>query len=761
VINLSYTLIITEKPTAAKTVAKALADGEVKEFEKDGSRWYEIKKDGKPVKVAPAAGHLFMLKQKSRGWNYPVFDVEWVPSFNFKASKFSEKFFRNLEMLAKDAGDFIIATDYDDEGEVIGANILRFICKREDAPRMKFSTMTKEELTESYKNMDKHLNKTLAEAGFTRHMMDWYFGINLTRALTNSIKAAGKRFRILSTGRVQGPTLHMLASHEKEIKAFKPDPFWIIEADVKIGKNYMKAEYEKDKVWDKKEADGVFGKSKNCKEASVKDISKKVMTQAPPKPYNTTSMLGDIYRYFGYPPQQGMQIAESLYQAGYISYPRTSSEKLPKDIDYKKILSNIAKIPKYEKLATSLLTKKELVPNEGAKTDAAHPAIYPTTQLPKKLGDKQQKVYDLLVHRFMAVFGEPAKRESQKISLDLNGNTFYVTGKKTVEAGWTALYGRYSARDEIILPEMKVGEKIKVDKVELQAKETQPPARYSQGSVLKEMEDKGLGTKATRPGILQILYNRGYLIGRSIEVTELGMNLSNILEKNVSDIVSEDLTKHFEEECDKVESGKMKKEEVLKEAEKTITDICEKFKAREIKIGKELTESVIASQDKQSILGTCPKCGGTLKVMKMWNTGSRFVGCTGYKKGCRFGSPLPREGTIVSTGNVCQECKTPIIQVYRQGAKPFRMCLSLECPTKKDWLDKSKLKINQKNEEPAVEKAESPKDEKPVKKSKKTEPAPAPVVSEKTQLKEELKEAKEEVKELKKPKTKKSKKQNK
>lgn len=722
-----FTLIITEKPTAAKTVAKALAESEVKEFERDGARWYEIKKSGKTIKVAPAAGHLFMLKQKSKGWDYPVFDVEWVPSFNFKASKFSEKFYRNLETLAKEADDFIIATDYDDEGEVIGANILRLLCKRDDAPRMKFSTMTKEELINSYSNMDKGLNKKLAESGFARHMMDWYFGINLTRALTNSIKSAGKRFRILSTGRVQGPTLHMLASHEKEIKAFKPEPFWLIESDIKVGKYVLKAEYEKDKVFEKKEADTAFAKCKTAKEAVVKEITKKIMSQAPPKPYNTTSMLADIYRYFGYTPQQGMQIAESLYQAGYISYPRTSSEKLPKDIDYRKILSSIGKNPKYQKLADLLLQKKELVPNEGPKIDQAHPAVYPTAQSPKKLGDKQQKVYDLLVHRFMAVFGEPAKRESQKIMLDINGCIFFLSGKKTVEAGWTALYGKYSARDENPLPEMEQGEKLKVEKVEQLAKETQPPARYSQGSVLKEMEDKGLGTKATRPGILQILYNRGYLIGRSIEVTELGMNLANILEKNVPDIVSEELTKHFDEECDSIEEGKKNKEEVLKEAESKLREICDKFKGKEMKIGKELTESVIASQDKQSILGTCPKCGGTLKVMKMWNTGSRFVGCTGYKKGCRFGSPLPREGVIVATGNVCQECKTPIIQVYRQGAKPFRMCLSLECPTKKEWLDKSKLKVNQKKDDQKSGET-GKKEELKVGSVKKTEPVKTEIV---------------------------------
>jgi DNA topoisomerase-1 len=206
------------------------------------------------------------------------------------------------------------------------------------------------------------------------------------------------------------------------------------------------------------------------------------------------------------------------------------------------------------------------------------------------------------------------------------------------------------------------------------------------------MENQGLGTKATRSQILQILYNRGYLIGRSIEVTELGLQLSDILEKNVPDVISEKLTRHFEEECDLVESGKIKKEAVLEEAKNKLIKICDGFRKKEEKIGKELTEAVIATQDKQNILGTCPKCSGTLKVFKMWRTGKRFVGCTGYKKGCRFGMPLPREGIIMSTEKVCEECKTPIIQVYRQGARPFRMCIDIKCPTKKDWLDEKKLK---------------------------------------------------------------------
>jgi DNA topoisomerase-1 len=435
---------------------------------------------------------------------------------------------------------------------------------------------------------------------------------------------------------------------------------------------------------------------KECKEAVIENISKKIIKQSPPKPYNTTSLLADINRYFGYSPTQAMQIAESLYQAGYISYPRTSSEKLPEDIDYKKILKSLSEIQRYNKLAYFLLSKEELKPNEGKKTDPAHPAIYPTHEIPKKLGENQQKVYDLIVHRFLAVFGEPAKRESQKILLNVNGERFIITGIKTIDPGWTALYGRYAEREEAPLPELTVGERIKIKEVIKEEKQTSPPQRYSQGSILKEMEKRGLGTKATRAIILQILYNRGYLVGRSIEVTDLGIKLSEILENNVKDIISERLTRHFEEECDAVEAGKKKREEVLKEARETLENILNKMKRIENKIGKELTDSVIASQEKQSIIGKCLKCGGTLKVFKIWKTGTRFVGCSNYKKGCNISYPLPREGNIMPTGKVCEQCNTPIIQVMRQGSRPFRMCLDLNCPTKKDWVDRSKIQKSKK-----------------------------------------------------------------
>ncbi|MBI4019280.1 MAG: DNA topoisomerase I [Candidatus Aenigmarchaeota archaeon] len=690
---MAHTLIICEKPTASKSIAEALAEGKPKKMFEEGSKavWYEFQRDGKKFVTVPAVGHLFTLKQIGKGWEYPNFDVEWVPSFKAnQMAAFSEPYFRNIEKLASDAGDVIVATDYDDEGEVIGFNILNLMLGRKDAARMKFSTMTKAELVDSYLHAEKHLNKNLIEAGMARHYLDWYYGINLTRALTNAIKKSAKRFRILSTGRVQGPTLHLLASHEKTIKLFKSTPFWLIQLNVKIGKETLLADYAEDKIWEKAKAESVMKKA-SAKKAVVTDVEKKLVTQAPPKPYNTTSFLSDIYRYFGYSPQQGLNIAETLYQAGYISYPRTSSEKLPPDINYKKIISALGKQKDYSKGAEVLL-KKELKPHEGARTDPAHPAIYPTGEIPSKAGDKQKKVYDLLVRRFMACFGDPAKRESQKIILDVNGEEFLIHGKKTIEKGWLSLYGKYAQREDQALPDVKKDDSLEIVSVDMLDKETQPPARYSQGSVLKEMEEKNLGTKATRAQILQILYNRGYVIGKSIEVTELGQQLSDILEKNVPDVVSEKLTGMFDQMTENIELGKEKREHVLKEAQKELSKISSEFKKKEMKIGEELTKAVIATQDKQSILGTCKECHGTLKVHKLWRTGKRFVGCTGYKNGCRVGFPLPREGTIMNTEKICEECKTPIIQVYSQGRRPFRMCLDINCVTKKDWLDKNKLK---------------------------------------------------------------------
>jgi len=686
-----YTLIIAEKPDAARRIAEAIADKKPKTIERNGVPFYEFTVNKKKHVCVPAVGHLFVLSpvkdKKNIGWNYPIYSYEWIPTYTKKGTEWTQKYFENIKSLVPDAKEFIDAADVDSEGEVLLFNILRFLCNVKDAKRMKFSTLTKDELIESYKNMSNHIMFPMLEGGLTRHELDWLWGINTTRALTIALKnAAEKGFTILSSGRVQSPTLAMLLERELEIGKFKPKPFWQLQLHVKMDGMDVIANYEKDRLWKKDEADKVLGDCKG-KDATVKDVKKRQYKQSPPYPFNTTDLQAEAYAQFKFSPTQTLSIAERLYQAGIISYPRSSSQKLPPSINYGKILKALSTLKPYEKLVGELMKKAKLAPNEGPREDVAHPAVYPTFEVAdlKKLTAQQKKLYDLIVRRFLSVFADEALRESNTVTLDVNGYTFIAVGKRTIEPGWTKFYGPYLAIEEQILPELKIGQTLKVLKLEELAKETQPVGRYSQGSILKEMEKRNLGTRATRAEILQTLYDRKYIIGKSIQVTKLGEAVTNALKEYVPRILSEELTTRFEEETELVMKDKKKREEVVEEAKETLDEILEEFKKNEKNIGKKLLEGLLEARKEERHIGTCPNCKtGELRILRSRRTMKFFVGCSNYPK-CKTGYPLPGGAVIQATGKVCEKCGTPIIQVWRKGRRPFRMCLDPKCETKKDW----------------------------------------------------------------------------
>jgi len=688
------TVIISEKPDASKRIAEALAEGKVTKKEANEAFWFEFTRKKKKFIVVPAVGHLFVLDtvKKKGGWNYPIFDVQWVPTHTKKGSEFSKKYFDNMASVVGTGHEYIIATDYDTEGSVIGYNILTILAKKKDAKRMKFSTLTKDELIESFEKASPHIDKETVESGLTRHYLDFFWGINLTRALTLAMKnAAEKGFAILSTGRVQGPTLSMLYDKELEIRKFKPTPFWEIELHAKVGKTEVVAAHEKEKFWKKEEADDVLDKTKG-KDATVADMKKREYKQPPPVPFNTTELQADAYSHFKFSPTQTNSIAESLYQAGIISYPRSSSQKLPPSINYQKILKALSGISQYKKFAEKLLQKEKLVPNEGKREDPAHPAVYPTfeTEDLKKLTSQQRRLYDLIVRRFLSVFADPATRESNTVTLDVSGEKFKAVGKRIIEAGWTEIYAPYLAYEEQILPDMEIGDKIKVKSIDQLSKETQPPGRFSQGSILKEMEERNLGTRATRAEILQTLYTRKYILGKSIQVTKLGEAVTKALKEFSPRILSEEMTKRFEEEMDEVYKGNKKREEVVEEAKETLTDILSEFRQNEKKIGKKLLEALVQARKEERRLGVCPACKvGELRIIRSRKTMKFFVGCSSYPN-CHNLYPLPQGAYITPLGKVCDKCGTPMIQVQRKGKRPFRMCLDPKCVTKADWGKPSK-----------------------------------------------------------------------
>ncbi len=671
---MTYTLIVTEKPSAAKRIASALSQGEVEKKGGKGTSYYVIHRDGKEFVIAPAVGHLFVLDEKNSGarWEYPVFSVEWTPTYTRKGSEWAKKYFDSMKKVAEGASEFISACDYDIEGSVIAFNILKHIAGVEDGKRMKFSTLTTPDLLNAYDTMTEHLDFPQIEAGLTRHQLDWYFGVNMSRALTLSLEKAGG-FRTLSTGRVQGPTLALLLKREEEIASFRPQPYWEVELKGDVKEGDITAYHEEGKFWKKDSAEKVMETCKG-RDGKVSSIEKKKQQYYPPTPFDLTTLQRESYSLFGFSPKITLEIAQSLYEQAVISYPRTSSQKLPPAIGYKTILKKLAASIEYSDLCERLLKKEKLWPNQGKKDDPAHPAIFPTGNRSKEMNGYQKKLYDLIVKRFLATFSDPSIRESVKATIAVENENFSANGVTTLEQGWMEFYAPYTRIKEFLLPVMEEGETVNVKKLTMLEKETQPPSRYSQASILKTMEDLGLGTKATRANILDTLYERGYIKDKAIAVTELGSAVVKSLEKHCPEIISVDLTRRFEEDMEKVMTGEKKRNDIIKSAEDELSKILAKFKSEEAQVGEEIKSAVAEYEKIKNNVGACPKCKkGSMMVIHSQKTGKRFVGCNNYPD-CRNSKPLPQKGSLSVVSQKCQ-CGLNLVEVKSKGRRPWKMCI--------------------------------------------------------------------------------------
>jgi len=661
-------LIIAEKPKVAGKIAYAIGNAKFVRMGKAG--YYAV---GDNIVVAPAVGHVFTLTEKKRSFDYPVFDVEWAPSYKVsKDAYYTKEYLDVLQALGKKSDEVVIACDYDIEGTLIGYNIYRFaIGEGKKLKRMKFSTLTPYELKEAFENLQE-MDYGNAYAGEARHVLDWYYGINLSRALMRAISSAGGRRITMSIGRVQGPTLEILVRREKEIRSFKPVPYWEVYARIK-GTKFI---HEKERFFEEKEAD--LARERTKKEGIVEEVKKEEKRIPPNPPFDLTSLQLEASRVFGFSPTQTLQLAQSLYEASLISYPRTSSQKLPARLGLQKIIERMKEQEEYKKDAEKLLENKWFRPREGEKEDPAHPAIHPTGMKGKVEGN-EKKLYDLIVRRFFACFAPFAIREVASVRVNA-GEKYKAVGAITKEKGWMEFYPYANLKEEE-LPEFKTGERVSVEKTEKKKKETKPPARFTPATLVKELERLHLGTKATRSVIVDTLYDRQYIKGKSIEVTEFGMVVESVLGRHAPQILDVELTRKMEEDMEKIEGGKMKKEEVIEEGKKVLVEILSRFKREEKEIGKELLESWKIMDAEKNIVGKCPKCGSDLRIIRM-NGGKQFIGCSNYPN-CRMAYPLPRNAYVLPTGKTCGECGAPVVKVKMGRKGMFEMCLNFECPSKK------------------------------------------------------------------------------
>jgi len=671
-------IILTEKPTASLKIAQALSNKiNKKKYKK--VPYYELEFNNKNITILCAVGHLYNLAEKEKNhWTYPIFDYVWKESYSVqKSAAFSKVYLDAIKKLDDKEAEIYMATDKDLEGEILGYNIIRFALKRKDAKRMEFSTMTSKDLKRSFENPRESLDFPLINSGETRHILDFLWGLNLSRALTSSIRKSGF-FKILSSGRVQGPALKILAERELEIKKFVSRKYWELEAI-----NSIKLYHKNGKFFDKEEVDKKYEKIKDEKEATVKEVEIKEFYQDPPNPFDLTSLQLEAYKVFFISPKETLSIAQELYTNAYISYPRTSSNILPESLNYREMITSISKQKQYEKLSKELLSKKILKPNNGKKTDPAHPALYPTGEIPSKLNEKEKKIYDLIVKRTLASFADKAKRETVIINTNIKEEPFSAKGSRTLEKGWHSFYEPYIKLEEVEMPSLKANDKIKLKKINKLEKETAPPKRYTEASIIKELESKNLGTKATRASIVDSLYQRNYVKEKSIEVTDLGLKTIEVLDKYAPEILDENLTRHFEEEMDQIREEKKKEEEVVEEAKATLKNILDHFKEHE-------------TQNQASIIGKCPNCEGNLKVMYSKKFRSYFLACNKYPE-CKTTFSLP-QGLPKSTNNFCEECKYPLVKIIRSGKKPFDFCFNKSCPKRLRWIEEQQNKEKQNKE---------------------------------------------------------------
>jgi len=679
---MSYELILTEKPSAAQKIAVALDNGKPVKENMNGVPYYIVTHKNQDIVVASAVGHLYGLAEKEKGaWTYPVFDIEWKPAGQSKkGSSHTTKYLTTIKKLAKNATSFTIATDYDIEGEVIGLNVLRYACKQKDASRMKFSTLTKPDIEKAYENKSKTIDWPQAKAGETRHFLDWIYGINLSRALSLSIKHATKRYQILSAGRVQGPALKIIVDKEKDINAFISDPYWQIELDGSVEEGIIQAWHEKDKFWKKPEAEEIMKKVEGQK-GEIEKTEARQTQQQPPFPFDLTTLQTEAYRTLKIQPKETLAIAQTLYTEGYMSYPRTSSQKLPKEIEYEKILTALLNQEEFSKGAAFLLGKKVLTPNEGKKEDPAHPAIYPTGIAPHGLAKRTMDLYELIVRRFLATFGDEATRETVKLTIDINQEKFISKGTRTTIPGWHDLYGRFVMLKDEELPKTQKGEQVKVKKITLHDKETKPPKRYTPASIIKELEKRGLGTKATRAQIVDNLFQRGYVNGKTIAATELGIRTMDVLEKYSPEIVDEKFTRDIEEEMDLIRENKLTETQVLDKAKKGLTKLLENFKKKEMEIGTELGEATQETRKALATIGKCPQCENGTLVVKRGKFGA-FIACDNYPE-CKITIGLPKGVRYEATDRLCEHCKFPIIKILKKTSA-HDMCINANCPAKQE-----------------------------------------------------------------------------
>ncbi|KYH27503.1 reverse gyrase 1 [Halalkalicoccus paucihalophilus] len=646
-------LIITEKDNAARRIA-AILSGDSAEVERRNGvnvyRWGGTRCIG-------LSGHVVAVDFPSEYSDWR--DVEPVELIDADVEKTptQENIVRTVRLLARDANRVTIATDYDREGELIGKEayeIVRDVNEDAEIDRVRFSSITEGEVKSAFDD-PAEIDFDLAAAGEARQVIDLVWGAALTRFLSLSARQLGDDF--ISVGRVQTPTLKLIVDREREIEAFDPEAYWEIFADLVKGEESFDAQYyylddegnEAERVWDEERAEAVYGALQEASEAGVESVSRRTRTDDPPAPFNTTQFIRAASS-IGYSAKRAMSIAEDLYTAGYITYPRTDNTVYPEDLDPRELLGAFTGNRTFGEDAETLLEREEISPTEGDEETTDHPPIHPTEELPTKgeLSDAEWEVYELVVRRFFATVADPARWEHLKVVLGVGEHRLKANGKRLVEPGYHAVYPYFSTNENFV-PAVEEGESLAITEVRIEDKETQPPRRYGQSRLIETMEGMGIGTKSTRHNTIEKLYDRGYIENDPPRPTKLATAVVEAGEEYADRVVSEAMTAQLEDDMHAIATGEKDLDEVAGESREMLERVFDDLMESREEIGDHIQKSLKADKT----LGPCPESGHDLLIRRS-RRGSYFVGCDGYPD-CEYTLPLPNTGKPLILDETCEE----------------------------------------------------------------------------------------------------------
>jgi len=640
---MSKTLIIAEKPSVANDIAKTLG-GFTKHDEYFESDEYVL---------SSAVGHLLEIAVPEE---YDVKRGKWSfahlpmipPHFALNPIAKTESRLKVLARLIKrkDVTCLINACDAGREGELIFRLIAQYTKAKQPVKRLWLQSMTPGAIRDGFANLRKDEDMLpLADAARCRSEADWLIGINGTRAMTAFNSKEGG-FYLTTVGRVQTPTLSIVVEREEKIKKFVSRDFWEVRAEFVcaagiyegrwLDKAHKKDENDPEKrperLWAKAAAESIVAACRN-KIGTVTEESKPT-TQMAPGLFDLTSLQREANSRFGFSAKNTLGLAQALYEKHKVlTYPRTDSRHLPEDYlqTVKETLSAVAENNNYQQFAAQILNKGWVKPNKRIFDNTKisdHFAIIPTTQVPKNLSEPEQKLYDLVTRRFMAVFFPAAEFQVTTRFTEVSGHQFKTEGKVMTNAGWLAIYGKEAAADEkeegsgMLVPVAK-DEKVKTEKVTANGLVTKPPARYTEATLLSAMEGagklidseelrdamagKGLGTPATRAAIIEGLLNERYLIreGREMMPTAKAFQLMTLLHGlGVDELTEPELTGEWEHKLAQMERGNISRDEFMREIAQ-MTQII-------VKRAKEYDNDTIPG-DYATLQTPCPNCGSVVK----------------------------------------------------------------------------------------------------------------------------------------------------